>query len=407
MAIVGAGGRGRGYASYAEAHPEKARVVAVADPNSIRRERVAEAHDVPPENRFTDWRELAERPQIADAVAICTQDRMHTEPTIAFAAKGYHILLEKPMAPTLDECRQIVKAVKDAGIVFAVGHVMRYSSYWRMVKDVIDSGAIGEIVNVLHLEPVGYWHQAHSFVRGPWRNTEESSFMLLQKACHDLDIMQYIVGKQCVAVSSFGSLKHFKSSQKPQGASARCTNCSVEKQCPYSARKIYLTGKTAWPVSSLTDTLTSESIAEAVENGPYGRCVYECDNDVVDHQVVNLLYEDDVTGSFTMSGFTPMIRRQTRVMGTRGEITGNRDAFTVYDFLTEKTSEYDSSVQSADGGHGGGDAGIMKDFVEAVAAGDPSMVSTGPDESLESHAVVFAAEAARLKRTVEDMADYR
>ncbi len=407
VAIVGAGGQGRGYAAYVQAHPSDAKVVAVADPNTVRRERVAQANDVPPENRFTDWRELAEKPSLVDAVVISTQDRMHIEPTLAFAAAGRHIMLEKPMAPTIEECRQIVKAVKDAGIVFAVGHGMRYGPYWRRMKKVIDSGAIGEIVTVTHLEPVGYWHQAHSFVRGPWRNSKESSFMLLAKSCHDLDILQYIIGKPCVAVSSFGSLKHFKSSQKPEGAAARCTDCSVEKKCPYSAKKIYLTGHTGWPVSSITDHFTSEGIAEAVEKGPYGRCVYECDNDVVDHQVVSLLYEDEVTASFTMTAFTPMIRRRTRVMGTHGEITGDRIGVNVYDFLTDETTVYNTDSVRAPGSHMPGDGGIMKDFIDAVAAGDPSMVSTGPDESLESHAVVFAAEAARLRGTVEKVSDYR
>jgi len=409
MAIVGAGDRGGGYASYVEQHPDEAKVVAVADPNETRRERIAEAHGVAAENRFADWRDLADKPRLADAVAVCTQDRMHTEPTLAFAGKGYHILLEKPMAPTLDECKMIVKAVKDAGIVFAVGHVMRYSPYWRKMKEVVDSGAIGEIVNMQHLEPVGYWHQAHSFVRGNWRNTEASSFMLLAKSCHDLDIMQYIIGRKCVAASSFGSLKHFTRSEKPDGAGMRCVDCAVEPQCPYSAKKIYLTGKTEWPVSAITDDLSPEGIAEAVESGPYGRCVYECDNDVVDHQVVNLLYEDDITGSFTMTAFTPVIGRQTRLMGTRGEITGNRVVFKLYDFLTDSVSEYDLTKPEVAGdlGHGGGDSGIMRDFLAAVAAEDPSMIMTGPDESLESHIAVFAAEQARLKGTVEKIADYR
>ena len=399
-AIVGAGDRGQTYASYAASFPEE------AEPTAARRDRILAQHDVPAENVFSDWRELADRERLADAVLICTQDRMHTEPALAFAEKDYHILLEKPMAPTADECRAIVKAVKDAGVVFAVGHVMRYSAYWRRMKALIDEGAIGEVVAIQHLEPVGYWHQAHSFVRGAWRNSEKSSFMLLAKSCHDIDILRFLVGKPCAAVSSFGSLAHFRREKKPDGAGDRCVDCTYEPKCPYSAKKIYLTGETDWPVSSITDDLTPEGILKAVEEGPYGRCVYECDNDVVDHQVVNLLYEGGVTASFTMCAFNPMIGRQTRVMGTRGEITGDRHTFRLFDFLTDETEKFDPEEKFAETGHGGGDFGIMADFVAAVSAGDPSMIATGADETLESHLTVFAAEAARLTDTVVKMEEY-
>ncbi len=406
-AIVGAGQRGQTYASYAAFYPKEANIVAVAEPNPVRRGRILAQHDVPPENVFSDWKDLAGRERLADAVLICTQDRMHTEPVLAFAEKGYHILLEKPMAPTVRECRAIVKAVKDAGVVFAVGHVMRYSAYWRKMKALIDKGAIGDVIAIQHLEPVGYWHQAHSFVRGPWRNSGESSFMLLAKSCHDIDILSFLIGKACTQVSSFGSLGHFRKDKKPEGAGDRCVDCAFEPNCPYSAKKIYLTGETDWPVSSITDDLTPEGILKAVEEGPYGRCVYECDNDVVDHQVVNLLYEDGATASFTMCAFNPMIGRQTRVMGTRGEITGNRHTFRLFDFLTDKTTEYSPREKFAGTGHEGGDFGIVEDFVAAVAAADPSMIATGADETLESHLVVFAAEAARLTDSVVKMEEYR
>lgn len=407
VGIVGAGDRGKTYASYALSHPDKAKVVAVAEPVDVRRERLKEEHSIPEENCFADWKELAGKERLADAVVIGTQDRMHTEPALAFAARGYHILLEKPMAPTLSECGAIVDAVKAAGVVFAVGHVMRYSPYWRKVKEVLDRGVIGDLIAIQHLEPVGYWHQAHSFVRGHWRNSQESSFMLLAKACHDIDILNYLVGRPCVAVSSFGSLKHFKSSRKPDGAGERCLDCAHEPRCPYSAKKIYLGGGTDWPVAAITEDLTPEGILEAVENGPYGRCVYECDNDVVDNQVVNLLYEDDITVSFLMCAFNPFIGRRTKIMGTLGEISGNRSSFDLYDFLTDETTHYDPKESFEATGHGGGDFGIMSDFVSAVAAGDPKAVSTGPDETLESHRVVFAAEAARLNGTVEKLADWR
>jgi len=401
VAIVGAGDRGRTYADYCLAHPEEGKVVAVAEPIEARRERMAAEHKIDPRYVFSSWRELIKKPRLAEAAVIGTQDRDHKKPAIALARRGYHILLEKPMAPTAADCKAIVEAIKAAGVVFAVGHVMRYSPYFKRLKDFIDSGAIGEIVAIEHLEPVGYWHIAHSFVRGHWRNTEESSFMLLAKSCHDIDILRYLVGKPCVAVSSFGSLMHFRKERKPEGAGMRCVSCAIEPKCPYSAKKIYFTGKTDWPVCAITDDLTPEGIRKAVETGPYGRCVYECDNDVVDHQVVNLLYEGGATASFTMCGFTEMIGRQSRIMGTLGEIVGDRSGFRHYDFLTDKTTQYSPTTDAGYTGHGGGDEGLMREFLAACTAKDPSMIKSGPDVTLETHLTVFAAEKARLKGTVE------
>ena len=402
VAIVGAGDRGlHAYAPYTLSHPEEGKIVAVAEPRETRRRKAQEMYGIPDKMVFGDWRELARKRKLADAVIIATQDRDHRGPAVALARKGYHILLEKPMAPTAADCKAIVRAVKKAGVVFAVGHVMRYSAYFRKMKALIDEGAVGEVVAIQHLEPVGYWHQAHSFVRGHWRNSEQSSFMLLAKSCHDIDILRHLIGRKCVAVSSFGSLRHFRRENKPVGAGERCVSCGYEPRCCYSAKKIYLTGKTEWPVSAITDDLTPEGIARAVETGPYGRCVYECDNDVVDHQVVNLLYEGGVTASFTMCAFTEVVGRQTRVMGTKGEIVGNRARFTHLDFLTDKKTEYDPSAEAAAMGHGGGDEGLARDFLAAAAAGDPSMMSSGPDVTLETHLTVFAAEKARLKGNVQ------
>lgn len=401
IAVVGAGGRGRGYAAYCLDHPEAGKVVAVAEPIQVRREGTAREHKIDPRYVVSGWKELAKKPRIADAVLICTQDRDHKAPAVAFAKRGYHILLEKPMAPTAADCKAIVKAVQNAGVILAVGHVMRYSAYFRRLKEFVDSGRIGDIVAIQHLEPVGYWHMAHSFVRGHWRNSQESSFMLLAKSCHDVDILRYLIGKPCVAVASFGSLTHFRKEHKPAGAGMRCVSCDVEPKCPYSAKKIYLTGKTDWPVNAITDDLTPEGIRHAVETGPYGRCVYECDNDVVDHQVVNFLYEGGATASFTMCGLTECLGRQTRIMGTLGEIVGNRTGFSHYDFLTDKATQYDPARDAGGSGHGGGDEGLMKDFLAAVSAKDPSMTTSGPEVSLETHLTVFAAEKARLKGTVE------
>ncbi len=412
LLIIGAGSRGATYARYAAAFPDKARVVGVAEPRDFYRQRLAQAHRIPPENVVPDWRELASRGRIADAVVIATPDRLHVEPTLAFAASGYHILLEKPMAPNEEDCLRIYQAVASTGAIFAVCHVLRYTRYTQALKEALASGAIGEIVNVQHLEPVGYWHQAHSFVRGNWRNEALSSPMLLAKSCHDLDWLSYIIGSPCTSISSFGNLMHFRREQKPPqaGQATRCLDCAYDPQCPYSARKIYLgrvlAGDTGWPVDVLTSDLTVEGVTHALREGPYGRCVYECDNDVVDHQVVNLLFEGGQTASFTMTAFNKADHRQTRIFGTRGEIYGDGSRIRIFDFLTdrEKVIDTEATDSSLLGGHGGGDGRLMDAFIQAVAASDKSRILSGPRETLESHWMVFAAEKARKESRVVDLA---
>ena len=409
IVIIGAGGRGSGYATFAAQHPDRARIVGVAEPRDFYRERMVEKYAISAEHVFTDWRQVAQQERFADAVIVATQDAMHVEPAVAFAEKGYHMLLEKPMAPDEEGCRQIHAAVTRAGVVSAVCHVMRYTAYTHRLKSLIDAGLIGDVVSIQHLEPVGYWHQAHSFVRGNWRNEAESSFMLLAKSCHDLDWLRYIAGMPCEKLSSFGSLKHFRKEEKPAAAgdSARCLDCAHEPQCPYSAKKIYLgrleQGHTGWPVDVLTPDVTVEGITTALRSGPYGRCVYECDNDVVDNQVVNMQFAGGRTAAFTMTAFNQANNRKTHIFGTLGELYGDGSRIEHFDFLTDRTGEIDTSAPDGSilGGHGGGDYGLMHSFVEAVATRDQSKVLSGPDESLETHLMVFAAERSRRNGTVE------
>jgi predicted dehydrogenase len=407
LIIAGAGSRGFAYGNYAIQHPDEAVVVGVAEPRQAYRERFASQHNLPADAVFEDWTQLAERAargNFADAVVISTPDALHTAPAVAFAKLGLAMLLEKPMAPSADECRQIYQAVRQAGIIFAVCHVLRYTAYTTELKKLVDAGTIGEIVSVQHLEPVGYWHQAHSFVRGNWRNTAESSFMLLQKSCHDIDWLRYIIGRNCERVSSFGSLTHFRKEQKPAaaGQALRCIDCAIARECPYSASRLYFglleRGITGWPVNVITPDVTPAGVEAALRNGPYGRCAYECDNDVVDHQVVNLLYSGGATASFTMTAFTPLADRKTTLFGTRGQLSGDGRIITHFDFSTETTREIDTLTPEVKAsGHGGGDFGLMRSFLDAVRTGDQSLILSGPDETLETHLTVFAAERSRLE----------
>lgn len=411
LIVVGAGERGTRYANWALRHRDRATVIAVAEPREARRARLAAAHHIPPERIFADWRQLARLGKSADAVLICTPDRVHAEPAEAFAALGYHILLEKPMAPNEEACRRIVAAAEKAGVMLAVGHVMRYTPYTRAVKTVVDSGQLGDVMSVQHLEPVGFWHHAHSYVRGNWRRSDLASSMLMAKSCHDLDWLTYILGRSPLLVSSFGALTHFTAANRPEGAGDRCVDCPVEHSCPYSAVRLYggmlERGEHRWPLSVLVDDFTAGAVDDALRRGPYGKCVYACDNDVVDHQVVALEFAGGATATFTMTAFTEPAGRRTRIFGTRGELDGDGKEIRVYDFLTRSRRRITPAAvggASAADGHGGGDDGLMAAFVSAVATGNPGLILSGPRESLASHRAVFAAERARLSGTVEPVA---
>jgi predicted dehydrogenase len=407
--IVGAGNRGTGYAQNAT-KDGLAEIVGIAEPREARREHLVEEFNIPRENVFSDWKEAVAKEKFCDAVVIATQDSMHTEPALAFASKGYHMLLEKPLAPTPEECEQICQAAIDNDIIFSVGHVLRYTPYTQKLKEIIESGVIGEVVSLQHLEPVTYWHQAHSYVRGNWRNEKESSFMLLAKSCHDIDWIRYIMNGKISHISSFGSLHHFKKENRPEKAADRCLDCEVENECPYSAKRIYMSriekGEKGWPVDVITDELTEEGVMEALRSGPYGRCVYDCDNDVVDHQVVNLEFNDGRTASMTMTAFNIGTNgRKTNVFGTKGELLCDGKNITHVDFLTEERKEiccYAGEGMASDG-HGGGDYGLTTAFVKAVATGDRSHIVSGPEETLETHLAVFAAEKSRLERSVKSI----
>ena len=406
--IVGAGSRGVRYAEFAAANPDVAKLVGVAEPQMASRKLLEQQHQLQAEFVFEDWKEAAAKEKFADAVIVSTLDAMHAEPAIALANKGYHILLEKPMAPSLEQCRQILEAVNANKAILAVGHVLLYTSYTRKLKELLQTGAIGKIVSMQHLEPVGYWHQAHSFVRGNWRKESQSSPMLLAKSCHDFDWIRHVVDQPCVAVSSFGNLNHFKKQEKPveAGDATRCTRCPHEPDCCYSAKKLYLgnlsDGNTAWPLDVVTLDATPAGVTAALESGPYGRCVYECDNDVVDAQVVNMEFAGGVTVSFTMTAFTSAGPRRTSIFGTHGEIYGDESTITVKDFLSGKTTMYETEDPDAFelGPCASGDTGLMKAFFSAVANNAPQELLSGSAETLESHKIVFAAEQARRERSV-------
>ncbi len=403
VAVIGCGDRGKTvYASMAHRFPDKLKIVAAADIDPERLRAMKRDFSIPDENLFTDADELLRQPKMADAAFICTLDRDHYRYAVPAMKKGYHLLLEKPVSPDLSECVEIARTAKETDRHVVVCHVLRYTAFYRKIKKLLSEGAVGDVVSLQALEPVMYWHQAHSFVRGNWRNSDETSPMILQKCCHDLDIFVWLTGKRVESVSSFGSLSYFKKENAPENSGERCTDCKIEEECPYSALKLYLKhireGNYGWPVSVACPDPTEEKVWKALETGPYGRCVFRCDNNVVDHQVVNLLMEDGVTVNFTMCAFTKPGGRRIRVMGTQGEIEADFDENIIYVRPFGK-EDYEIDVRTLTddfGGHGGGDAAMMLDFVDLVKNGKKAEGITSVDVSLESHYAALAAEKSRL-----------
>lgn len=412
LAVAGAGSRGSRFAGFAARFPGKAQVVAVADPREGPRLALAARHEVAASAQFGDWRELACAPRLADAVVIATPDREHADAAVQFAALGYHILLEKPMATTAGECEAIVAAVQASGVVLAVCHVLRYTPYTSTVRRVIENGELGELIGIEHTEPVGWWHFAHSYVRGNWGRAAESGPSILTKCCHDLDWLRYLAGRPAVRVSSTGGLRHFTPASRPPGAGERCTDCGAEPGCPYSAVRLYLgmradpARRDRWPLSVVIPGAAvrdERAVLAALREGPYGRCVYSAGNDVADHQVVTVEFAGGLVATLTMSAFTPAARRLTRIMGSHGHLDGNGTALTLTDFVTGQTR--DLGIQAgtpgslaghdAAGGHDGGDDGVIDAFIHAVATGDTSVIRSSAADSLESHLMAFAAEASR------------
>ena len=405
--LIGAGQRGMdAYGAYALQHPEKIRVAAVAEPDPARRAAMAEAHHIPPERCFADWRPLLALGKIADGCMVCTQDRDHVEPATAALRLGYHVLCEKPMHPEAAQCIRLAEAAKASGKTLTVCHVLRYSPFFTQIKEILDSGRIGQVASIQHIESVGFFHQAHSFVRGNWRNAGESSPMILQKSCHDMDILLWLLGRHCKSVSSYGSLLHFKPENAPEGSTERCLDgCPHTADCPYYCVRLYDEDAAGFRrVLTLDDS--PEAVAEALKTGPYGRCVYRCDNDVVDHQVVNLLFDGGVTASFTMCAFTQRCTRILNIMGTRGQIQADmgKNQILVSDFLTGNRDEI--TVRIPRGGHSGSDTGLMEGFVRTVET-DGQFQRSSAEQSLESHLVALAAEESRLTGQTVDLREFR
>lgn len=410
--VVGFGARGARCAEYALDHPDELEIVAVADATPVKLESAKVRHNLPDNMLFTDWKDLATLPKLADFAIIGTQDKLHYAPAMALIEKGYNLLLEKPIAPTAKECKEVAEAAEKKGVKVVICHIMRYTDFWRKIKELLDQDTIGEIKSISYMENVGNEHYAHSFVRGPWRKAADSSCMILAKSCHDMDVLLWLTGKKCKRIQSFGSLTHFTRANQPEGAADRCVDgCPYYETCVYSAKKQYFDRA---PIHyfrrvacGTVEETTDEKLREAMKTGPYGRCVYACDNDVVDHQVVNLEFEDGCTVSFSMCGFSEH-GRMVRIYGTKGELIAEQDklTFSVYSFATCERTEHRIEVtgpQDYRRGHGGGDQKLLEYTLQYLRGeGCEKDVST-IQSAYRNHLMSFAAEESRLTGRVIDL----
>ncbi|MBR2131186.1 MAG: Gfo/Idh/MocA family oxidoreductase [Oscillospiraceae bacterium] len=402
--VLGAGSRGSIYAGYAKDHADELEIVAIADPRRDRLDPLADSVNVSSENRYENWEALLSQPKMADVAFICTQDDDHAAPALKALELGYHVLLEKPMSNTEEECRAIEAAARKSGRMLSVCHVLRYTPFYTTLKSLIDKGEIGEVTTINQIENVGFWHQAHSFVRGNWGSSKDSSPMILAKSCHDMDIILWLMGKDCERIQSFGSLRHFTSENAPEGAPERCLdNCPHAETCPYYAPKLYMDmERTGWPVDIISTDLSEDGRRKALEEGPYGRCVYRCENDVVDRQVVNMEFEGGGVATFTMTGLSADFSRQLKIFGTKGQIQadmGTKEIVLRRFWGEPENIPLDMGDEAS--GHGGGDYGLMRDFLSVLRDGGESRTSAAI--SLQSHLMCFAAERSRLEHTVIEL----
>lgn len=405
---IGAGERGHHtFGKWALEHPDELRFVAVVDPDPTRRSRFGIPHGIPEKLRFPTIDDLFARDRIADCAVVASPDRAHFAGAAGALAAGYHVLLEKPMAATLDETEALVHLAAESDRVVQVAHVLRYTPFFRALNDVLTSGRIGEIVTVEHRENVAAGHMAHSFVRGNWANAASSTPMIVQKCSHDFDILAWNLDSPVARLSSVGSLFHFHPDRRPIDATDRCIDGCPVADCAFDARRIYLGDQAGgWPIHVITDDHSIEGRTRALREGPYGRCVYTAGSDVADHQVVTMELESGASAVFVSHGHSHEEQRTMRYDGTKATLRavfGRTRDIQIIDHHDRQVETV--SVATAKSGHGGGDSGLVEAFVTAVRTGVE--VPTSPDISLESHHLAFAAEHARVSGEAVDLAAWR
>ena len=410
VAVIGCGNRGHNYGELMTQMPDKYKVVSVCDIDKVVRDGAQAEWGILPENLFKDEKEFLSKKR-ADVLVIATQDRQHVAMCIRALELGYDILMEKPISPDINEIKQLLETSRKYDRKIVVCHVLRYAPAYLKIKEILDSGEIGKLIHIESIENVTWWHQAHSFVRGNWRRDDETSPMILQKCCHDMDILQYLADSKCDTVYSVGRTAFFNKQNQPEGAADRCQDCKYKLSCPFSAEYCYVQRwkeqgalPKDWPFSVVcnADVLTEQAIRTAYESNQYGRCVFACDNNVVDNQQVLLSFKNGISVSHTMSAFTNKMGRVIVLHGTLGEVKLDelKDTITVSIYKKdEEVLSIKNLINKADSmGHGGGDALLIEDLYDIVSG--KKEASTAIEKSIESHLMAFAAEQSRLENKI-------
>ncbi len=409
ITLVGAGLRGMIYSKYASERKNGMQIVAVAEPDEFKRNRAREQFGIDEKCCYKSWDELFAQPKQSDAVFICTRDKDHFVPAIKALEAGYHVMLEKPMSPDWQECIQMEQLAEKHGKVLTICHVLRYSPFFQTIKQLLDDGRIGKLMSIAHNENVGYWHQAHSYVRGYFNRTEDSSPMILAKSCHDMDLIQWFAGGACTSISSYGHLSYFRPENAPLGAPKYCIEgCPVQESCVYYAPDTYMIENGGWKAEAATRDQSYEAKLKAMQEGPFGRCVFQSDNDVVDHQVVAMDFDNEVTAVFTMSAFTEKCNRTLKLMGTEGEIRATMETNEIEIRRFGSGQQEVIKLVDPEGhvGHGGGDQRLVQDFGRTVRNIEKYKSATSAKDSVQSHLMAFAAERSRVEKRMVRMDEF-
>ena len=403
FAIIGLGGRGGTYAHFIQYY--KSELVAVCDPDISKKE-LAISYGMKEDGFYTDEDEFFSKGKLADALVVATLDTLHYRQVMRALEIGYDILLEKPIAMTLEECEKIRDKANELGRKVVVCHVLRYSPYYNKVKELLDEGIIGKPICIEITENIGYYHYAHSYCRGNWRNTDVSTPLILAKNCHDTDMICWLIGKNCLSVSSFGSLFYFKEENAPEGSSTHCYSCKYKDSCKYSAFLLYNNEdyeKRAGLAKHGRLGDTEEEINKSLENPDnlLGRCVYRCDNNVADNQIVNIQFEGNIIARLKTIAFSERMGRDLTINGTDGVLYFSRSAegktvVTVEKFGGDKTDYPISEPKGGYAHHAGGDVAIVEQFIEYIESGKMTKNITDISASVMGHKLAFLAEESRL-----------
>ncbi len=392
VAILGMGARGFTYAQ-AIGEIEDVKITHVCEVNPIKKEFVKQMFGIEENNYFISDDEFLGKGKLADILIIATMDQWHYKHAIKALDLGYDILLEKPIASTEEQCEEIVEKAKKLNRKVAVCHVLRYTPFYTKLKELVDSNIIGKVRSITQTENIGYYHYAHSYVRGNWHRGDLTSPMVVAKSCHDFDIIKWLIGSNCVAITSFGSLEYFKKENAPVGSANNCYQCKID--CPYNAITFYKKNPKWFMIFSLDPDV--EKVLSNLEH-PYGKCVYQCDNNVADNQIINMLFANNSVAQLNITAFSNEMHRNIKIHGTIGEIEGDLEEMSItMKTFGGKTEKIDvRSITNDFSGHSGGDKRMIKDLINNVKNHKDQIALTDICEALESHKMAFRSEESRL-----------